>query len=228
MSCEKSLFTCCAKIPMLTRDSRGKRIFRPFVDQTQAPSAASEISGSLEQRMRTRQAGSAAQRPLTRSSIKPRRLFISKEQLCVGEGDVDEEAVTDIDEEAVTDIDSDLPGTKPGPKKSTESGAKNTTASLSGHVKTLAPPTKTHATRSTTKKAPAAPRASTPTRAKESTALETSFPSTATPAVTPTTTDQSPFDIWQRTKNGKKRPADPTEHRVGGKKRTRRHAPRPS
>ncbi|KAF2268006.1 hypothetical protein CC78DRAFT_530408 [Lojkania enalia] len=78
---------------------RGKKIFRKFEDgpvshdEHQAP----EFSGDEQLRRRT---GAAAHRPLTRSSIKPRKLFqeeiaqLHREQ---GIDDADEEAVTDIE-----------------------------------------------------------------------------------------------------------------------------------
>ncbi|KAF2111814.1 hypothetical protein BDV96DRAFT_499061 [Lophiotrema nucula] len=73
---------------------RGKKIFRKFTEG--APSDAPDFSGDEAV---LRQAGHEAHRPLTRSSIKPRKLFqeeIEQRNRELGHDD-DEEAVTDIE-----------------------------------------------------------------------------------------------------------------------------------
>lgn len=90
--------------------SRGKKIFRRFEEEEDEEEEAGgddaapfDLSATPSQHRLKRQAGAAAQRPLTRSAIKPRLLFPSEEQRLererVGrrEDDVDEEAVTDIE-----------------------------------------------------------------------------------------------------------------------------------
>lgn len=63
----------------------------------------------LGQRSLKRQAGSAAERPLTRSSIKPRLLFPNEEQIRERESDAAED---EVDEEALTDIEVPAPATQ--------------------------------------------------------------------------------------------------------------------
>ncbi|ORY14833.1 hypothetical protein BCR34DRAFT_623210 [Clohesyomyces aquaticus] len=69
---------------------RGRKIFRKFEG---LPSNASEEEAEFSGDELRRLVGTEAQRPFTRASIKPRRLF--QEQL--GPDDADEEAVTDIE-----------------------------------------------------------------------------------------------------------------------------------
>jgi len=78
-------------------------MFRPFKENTDDDSEhAASPGSSFAQRSLRRQAGSAANRPLTRSSIKPRLLFPSEDQIRERdnpnpEDEVDEEALTDIE-----------------------------------------------------------------------------------------------------------------------------------
>jgi hypothetical protein len=77
-------------------------MFRPFQENTDDDSEhAASPGSSFAQRSLRRQAGSAANRPLTRSSIKPRLLFPSDDQ--IRERD-DPNTGDEVDEEALTDI----------------------------------------------------------------------------------------------------------------------------
>ncbi|KAF2791216.1 hypothetical protein K505DRAFT_249475 [Melanomma pulvis-pyrius CBS 109.77] len=77
---------------------RGKKVFRKFDDGPPANGSDDGVETSGDELRR--HIGSAAHRPLTRSSIKPRRLFkeeIQQREREMGPDDVDEEAVTDIE-----------------------------------------------------------------------------------------------------------------------------------
>ncbi|KAL1311232.1 hypothetical protein AAFC00_001422 [Neodothiora populina] len=81
---------------------RGKRIFRPFASSSRDTS--DHDSAASEQGQLKRKAGHGAHRPITRSAVKPRLLWPSKEQLHEDEPshtahDDDEEADTDIEQE---------------------------------------------------------------------------------------------------------------------------------
>ena len=191
--------------------SRGKKIFRRFdnADEDDVPSVGTEVSGTAEQRRLKHQAGPAAQRPLTRSAIKPRLLFRPEEQLLEREQSAD-----DIDEEAVTDI--EMPNASISPVKSTPAV---------NRCKPVSPPS-THHTKRGKKKAPASesPNAPTPIPGEDSeltssAGVDDSFTSTASFVGKRKT--RSPFDTWQRTKTGMKRAGDEAEEGASSGKRSR-------
>jgi hypothetical protein len=104
MSCKFNPHIHWYSVSKLTfNHSRGKKIFRPFQDNTDDDAEHAASPGStFAQRSLRRQVGPAANRPLTRSSIKPRLLFPSEEQIrerdtLNTEDEVDEEALTDIE-----------------------------------------------------------------------------------------------------------------------------------
>ena len=81
---------------------RGRKVFRKFHDDP--PSGGSDAEQeedlSADDRQVRRQIGQEARRPLTRSSIKPRTLFVAEikeRNLANGIVDEDEEATTDIE-----------------------------------------------------------------------------------------------------------------------------------
>lgn len=154
------------------------------------------------QRTLKRQAGVAAQRPLTRSAITPRLLFPSEEQVLErthGPDDVDEEAVTDIE----------MPTASPAKQK----GKAHEVQTPTRHrFKPASPPSTSRATRSMDKHA--SPMQSTPTyedeRVPMSVGADETFPTQSK--------RKSPFDTWQRTKAGKKRAGDVAEGASSGKR----------
>lgn len=78
---------------------RGRKIFRRFADSV-AEGNGQEMHSMSDQSARIRHmAGSAAHRPITRSSLKPRLLFASPQGGQIAD-EVDEEADTDIEDEA--------------------------------------------------------------------------------------------------------------------------------
>lgn len=173
--------------------SRGKKIFRRFEATT--PSESSEIS---EQRSIKRKAGASAARPFTRSTVKPRLLFPSEEQLRERDARAEEEAVTDIemhlddaapkDEELVTPVQERFrPSTPPPTNRTTRSAGKKTSP---------VPPTPV---------------------------IEDAFDGVSASGETfpAGKKGRSPFDSWQRTKGSKKREGGPVEGGAGGGKRTR-------
>ena len=198
--------------------SRGKKIFRRFQepdrDGEEEDNASTGLSGTSEQRRLKRQAGAAAQRPLTRSAIKPRLLFPSEEQQRERERGTD-----DVDEEAVTDIEMG----------NVEITANGTTEDLTTPVKDrfihkpATPPSTTRATRM--KKAPtSAPEESmTPIPEAEdepepmSVGTDESFASN----MGGRGKGRSPFDSWTRTKCGRKRAGEAVEEGASAGKRTR-------
>lgn len=196
MSCESYLPFPMSSHQLITNKhhSRGKRIFRRFEDprSDDASAAGTEISGTPEQRRLKHQAGPAAQRPLTRSAIKPRLLFPSQDQDQQEEDEI-------VDEEAVTDI--DMPDHQHSPAKST---AKHVDPLMSP------PPTIQRATRS---------KKMTPMPEEEPEPMSGTADDTFA-EVNGGGKGRSPFDTWQRTKNGRKR-AGELAVAEGSGKRTR-------
>jgi len=190
-----------------SHDSRGKKIFRRFSNPEEdcVSSASTDVGDMPGQRTLKRQAGAAAQRPLTRSSIQPRLLFPSEEQRLEREAGPD-----DVDEEATTDI--EMPNASSPAKQ--KGKAHDVQTPTKGRYRPATPPPTNRATRSMDKKAsPAQP---TPIYKDEpepmSVSTSGSFPSKRKP--------KSPFDSWQRTKTGRKRAGDAVEG-AGSPKRTR-------
>ena len=205
----------CSLTYVCDHHSRGKKIFRPFANNGDEEDAVSDASGTPEQRRLKHQAGPSAQRPLTRSAIKPRLLFPSAEQLRERERGVD-----DVDEEAVTDVEMD--------------GATTNGGNLAGsQVSSLVSPPPTHNKR----KGRAALKATvdgTPIPIFEeegegepmSLGTDASFSSVSASASVSAEgrgkgKGRSPFDSWARTKGGRKRAGEPVEEGMGSGKRTR-------
>ncbi|KAI9723109.1 MAG: hypothetical protein M1828_004357 [Chrysothrix sp. TS-e1954] len=91
---------------------RGKKVFRKFSDMssnaaTSSAPIADTVIDPAQQAEIERRIGDAAQRPLPRSRVKPKKLF--EEELKASE--LEEEAPTEVDEEAPTDIEERLPET---------------------------------------------------------------------------------------------------------------------
>ncbi|KAH9818170.1 hypothetical protein Tdes44962_MAKER05364, partial [Teratosphaeria destructans] len=186
---------------------RGKKIFRRFSDpeQDRSSSAGTETSfspGQLGQRSLKRSAGASAARPLTRSSIKPRLLFPSEEQLRERDPRAD-----DVDEEATTDIEMNSPGGSKAKMHDLRTPRK-------GHSKQITPPATARSTRAM-KTSP-----DVPDPINEDEPEPMSVGSDAPVVAAPKTQAKSPFDSWQRTKPSRKRVGDAGE--VVGSKRTRR------
>ncbi|KAK5128479.1 hypothetical protein LTR85_003147 [Meristemomyces frigidus] len=188
---------------------RGKKIFRRFSDpeEEHASSAGTEISDVPGQRTLRRQAGVAAQRPLTRSAIKPRLLFPSEEQLLEREQGLD-----DVDEEAVTDI--EMPNASSPVKQ--KGKAHDLQTPTRHRIKRTTPPSTSRATRSMDKHA--SPVKPTPIYEDEPEPMSVGADETF-PAQSKRKT-HSPFDTWQRMKPSRKRAGDPSES-AGSGKRTR-------
>lgn len=183
--------------------SRGKKIFRPFTtsdaEEDQHSRDSIDYTEPAAQRTLRHQAGAAAQRPLTRSSIKPRLLFPSEQDL------IDREArADDVDEEAATDIEMDnLHAHEALPIKSHASGA-------------ATPSTTARATR--TAKFATSPAGPTSIPEGDEGVLGTndSFDAQVQKVKK---AKKSPFDSWARTKGGRKRVgsvAEGTGKRVRG------------
>ncbi|TKA77365.1 hypothetical protein B0A49_01504 [Cryomyces minteri] len=204
----------------------GKKIFRRFdlpdlnATSTHVEEADKAGSSDVETAIR-RQAGASAKRPFTRSTIKPRLLFPSEEQLSARNGKDqvvdDEEAETDIEYpelQPVTVVSANDGGKSQSNLPKTDSNIHDSPRETMQKLVTTptkrkfcfaTPPTTTRTTRSGTKSAvessPLAPepveRPQPQKRGKKS----------------------SPFDAWQRTKAGgnrlvsqsKKREAEPME-----------------
>ncbi|KAK4547764.1 hypothetical protein LTR36_000722 [Oleoguttula mirabilis] len=188
---------------------RGKKVFRRFSDprEERASSAGTEISDVPGQRTLRRQAGPAAQRPLTRSAIKPRLLFPSEEQLLERDQGLD-----DVDEEAVTDI--EMPNASSPVKQ--KGKAHDLQTPTRHRFKPATPPRTSRATRSMDKNA--SPVQQTPIYEDEpepmSVGADERFPAQSNRK------PHSPFDTWQRTKTGRKRSGDAADG-AGSGKRTR-------
>ena len=234
-------------------NSRGKKIFRRFEDRTNgddidatssvAPSI-SDVSGTPEQRRLKRQAGAAAQRPLTRSAIKPRLLFPSEEQIrereerdAIATAYDEEEAVTDIEmtnadaeDEATTPVATNSLEVSPATPPSTTSAKKGgKRAGGSGRKKSASTsPRKRSLPEIVEEAAEALDDSQLPADD-----AQTSFSSisTGTSPAKRTRASKSPFDSWQRTKaqlkletgvgSSKKRAGEPLaglEEGAGGKR----------
>lgn len=178
-------------------------------DSRDAP--PTDISGTTEQRRLKRQAGAAAQRPLTRSAIKPRLLFPSEEQL-----QERERAADDVDEEAITDIEmSNVEPTITAPEEVT------TPVNTRFTNKPATPPSTTRASRKKKATTTILEESMTPIAEAEgepepmSVGTDDSF----TANIGRKRKSRSPFDAWQRVKGGRKRSGDAVEE--GSGKRTR-------
>ena len=161
----------------------------------------SSPDSDMRQRSLRHQAGDTASRPLTRSSIKPRLLFPSEEQL--RERELAAAGFNEVDEEAETDIEVPVP-TK-----------RKAAASY------LATPPSSKRTKRTVDRTAAASRLEIVTEEDESTPASPIEQRKAKAKPT------SPFDNWPRTKagpskNSRKREApDAGDATAGATKRTR-------
>nr|POF13228.1 hypothetical protein CFP56_10375 [Quercus suber] len=175
---------------------RGKKIFRRFGDAEEANESSS--GSELGQRSLKRKAGVTAQRPLTRSTVKPRLLFPSADQLqqrMLAADQADEEAVTDIE----------MPNAAPA-----ESHHDVAAAAAAPSGDRFTPPPTNRSKRSSSKKTPMH---ATPIYEDSTTtdAMEATFPKKSA----------NPFDAWPRTKSGRKRAGDAPGEGSGSGKRTR-------
>jgi len=84
---------------------RGRKVFRKFHDDPLTDASDDDRDLPIDEKLLRRQAGPAARRPLTRSSIKPRLLFqaeIKQRNLENGIDEDDEEAETEIEAPVAT------------------------------------------------------------------------------------------------------------------------------
>lgn len=139
----------------------------------------SSPDSAMGQRSLRRQAGDSASRPLTRSSIKPRLLFPSEEQL--RERELAAAGLNEVDEEAETDIEVPMPNKR------------KTAASY------LATPPSSKRTKRTVDRTAAASRLEIVTEEDESTPASPIEQRKAKAKPT------SPFDDWPRIKGGSSR-----------------------
>ncbi|KAI6803094.1 hypothetical protein KC332_g14984 [Hortaea werneckii] len=198
---------------------RGKKVFRRFSDPEQDRSSSagvSDVSDAPGQRTLRRQAGTAAQRPLTRSSIKPRLLFPSEEQRLEREAGPD-----DVDEEATTDIEVPNAPT-PQRQKGKANLQKHIETPRKGRFDPVSPP-------STKQKKGAADRSAASGQCTpiledgESEGEPTSLPSGTFPTHTGAGSSKKIFDSWKRTKAGpsRKRAGEPMIEDESNVKRAR-------
>ena len=179
-------------------------MFRPYEADNDNHNDQRETSPAAElgQRYLKRQAGESAQRPLTRSTMKPRLLWPSEPQA------QDDE----VDEEAVTDIEMPTPA-KHRSKHATPS--KPTPAKFSH----LATPPSTKRTKRTLDR---------PAPSLDAVVEEPELPASPVERKAPKPKNRSPFDDWPRSKAGsrKREAAVDGDSAVSGAgaKRTRREA----
>lgn len=192
---------------ILYSHSRGKKIFRKFKDAPDVTDRAggsigngqesdSEIGADMDEGV-----SSNLRRPLTRSTVKPRLLFPSAQQVKARET---RSQYTEDEEEAVTDIESD------------------------DHM--LTTPIDQVKAIGATPKAPRYAPASPPTTVRATRSRDVALSSPACPSSDDgyrvSAGSVSPFDSWARTKRGgpsnsKKRPGSPTISRGQVTKKTR-------
>ncbi|RMY02612.1 hypothetical protein D0868_07890 [Hortaea werneckii] len=199
---------------------RGKKIFRRFSDPEQDRSSsagASDVSDVPGQRTLRRQAGTAAQRPLTRSSIKPRLLFPSEEQRLEREAGPD-----DVDEEATTDI--ELPNVPtPQKQKGKAHHQKHIETPRKGRFDPVSPPS-TKQTKRAANRSAVSGRCTPILEGEESEAEPMSLPSGTFPTHTAGAgSNKKIFDSWKRTKAGpsRKRAGEPMVEDESNVKRAR-------
>lgn len=176
---KKAWSTCCEQYPFfhLTKGgtdfvpSRGKKIYRKFPNDGSEHNDTNNLEDSERER--------STIRPLTRSSIKPRLLFPTKQQ-------IQERTVSSTDdEEAPTDIEDSKDHEMTNPVDETQI----TTPVKASIFSPTTPPTTGHATRAATKKA-ALESPSNPPEPVEAAPYERRGKKV------------SPFDGWARTKVG--------------------------
>ncbi|EMC93077.1 hypothetical protein BAUCODRAFT_151442 [Baudoinia panamericana UAMH 10762] len=193
---------------------RGKKVFRRFSDpEAEHPTSVdnSEAEVAPGQRTLKRQAGASAQRPLTRSAIKPRLLFPSDDQLRERE-----EGADDADEEATTDIEM---GNDEAPIVVKPKVAQTPTKDRFKPATIATPPTTARVTRSMN--VTVSPVKLTPLVEEEELGSSMSLGTDDSFTAVSKRGRKSPFDSWQRTKAGKKRVSEEGEKEIGAEKRTR-------
>jgi hypothetical protein len=207
--CTTCLFLSYRAFTNITR-SRGKKIFRRFRDDSDDDQRAASPVSNLGQRSLRRQAGPAAERPLTRSSIKPRLLFPSEEQIRERETDVLE---SEVDEEALTDIEV------PAPIKSKRAATPVKPSALRfAHLAT--PPSTKRTKRVVDHPTDAVPLQMVVEEPEE-------MPVSPVERKAVKAKNRSPFDDWPRSKSSAARPSrkreapEALEHAEGSNKRTR-------
>ncbi|KAK5117960.1 hypothetical protein LTR62_004004 [Meristemomyces frigidus] len=183
---------------------RGKKVFRRFSDPEtdRSSSPVTDLRDVAGQRTLRRQAGAAAQRPLTRSSIQPRLLFPSEDDIRERErvaAEAEEEAMTDIE---MTNVHDDV---KP---------IDTSTPARSRGSKLISPPTTTRATRSTNMLG--SPNIPTPIIEEEPEPMSVGTGESF--ALMGERGKKSPFDSWQRTKASRKRAGEASDEGVVGKR----------
>ena len=147
------------------------------------------------QRSLKRKAGVAAQRPLTRSAIKPRLLFPSEDQVA----ERLQAESNDVDEEATTDIEM---GNALTPEKKAAPTVMKTPAKPRFQAAT--PPPSSRTTRSAAKQVPLAHE----TLIVEEDEFETMTGEPSASLSKRGSASKSVFASWQRTKTGRKRALD--------------------
>jgi len=176
--------------------SRGKKIFRKFTDAAEAADSGSiahdsdaEVDAELAEAI-----PAELRRPLTRSSIKPRLLFPTSQQIQAKQA---RSQMTEDEEEAVTDIDDDHIMTTP-----LDQVDKVVTTPKAPKFAPASPPTTGRATRSKDVDMLISPRPVSDDGSRKS------------------SSSVSPFDGWQRTKRGgpvnKKRSGSPITPKARG------------
>ncbi|KAK5718608.1 hypothetical protein LTR15_008341 [Elasticomyces elasticus] len=186
---------------------RGKKILRRYSDpETERSSTPDTELGASPGQQRTlkRQAGAAANRPLTRSSLKPKLLWPSEEQ---------DQHADDVDEEATTDIEM---GNTAAPAKAAI--VAQTPIKARGRKQPISPPTTTRATRSTYDMTSPSVHM-TPIYKDEPEPMSVGSDQSFSTAQQPKR--RSPFDSWQRTKGGRKRAGEHLDDIEAVGKRTR-------
>lgn len=190
-------------------NSRGKKIFRRFTEPDSDDSGHTDLSGSSSQRRLKHRAGAAAQRPLTRSAIKPRLLFPSEDQLHEREQGAEEH-----DSEAVTDVEmhnTSNPTAKP-----------KTTPTQALVQPPTSPPSTLRSTRSKKRAFDSYTDQPTPIVEQGSEPMSVSPHDSFTSVGAGKRKMRSPFDTWQRAKAGVKRVGEFVEEgKGGGGKRSR-------
>lgn len=150
-------------------------MFRPYETDTTDQRETSP-GADLGQRYLRRQAGESAQRPLTRSTMKPRLLWPSEPQ--AQDDEVDEEAVTDIE----------MP--TPAKSKSKHATPSKPAAAKFSH---LATPPSTKRTQRTHDRV---------SQALDAVVEEPEMPASPVERKAPKPKNRSPFDDWPRAKAG--------------------------
>ncbi|KAK5169549.1 uncharacterized protein LTR77_005525 [Saxophila tyrrhenica] len=189
---------------------RGRKIFRRFTPpNTQEDDTNDPTPTPNRQLMRS--AGATAQRPFTRSAIKPRLLFPSEEQQRERE-----QAANEVDEEALTDIEmADASTVITPPPTATSKRRAGTPKKRSPKGMQIVEEVEEGANGDELDDVPE----------PMSVGSEPSFASGAGGKGRASAMGKSPFDTWARTKSGKKRGSEQLDVDEGMGKRTRSSGP---